>query len=723
MQIAQGCARQRRELAELQAASLRTIAPVAAVIGYAWFLWIDLPGRSRPAPPGAWVGLVLLILSATLCYFVSKRHLRLAGYLLVWGLFSTAACVSFTYPSPLSACLFVPPVIISSTLLGQWTLAGAPTAAGLLTVATGALHANTDFVSSALPAMAIIGLVSLAGHLSSRNLYAALSIAWHGLDIASRNEQAARERQGELRRVLKALDEATYRIERTNYMLTLARDQAEEARRLKQSFAQTISHELRTPLNLIVGFTALMTESPQYYKAPLPAAYARDLRIVHRNACHLQSLVNDVLDLARIDAAQMSLLPEETDPIALAHEAANTMRGLVESRGLQLLVQTADALPLLWADPVRVRQVLLNLINNAIRFTESGTITISIHQSGDSLLFSVSDTGTGIAAEDLPRIFEEFQQLDASTRRQHSGAGLGLAISRRFVELHGGRIWAESEVGHGSTFFFSLPLQRIHPATVPEQPAEVRLAPAPDRSDRLLLAITESPAAAALLTRYVRGCRTMAVRDLEQARQAVQRVMPQAIVIDTNCTAYDAPALLDLAKAWGLPSTPFLACPLPGEESARQRLAANGYLVKPVTQKTLFDALRQFGDKIDRVLVVDDDQDFVELLARMLDSPLRRYQVIRAYSGEEGLASLHEEMPDLVLLDLALPGIDGKQVIQRIRTTPEWRHLPIIVVSAQEEIDSLDSLPGTIAIAKAAGFRPGEVVQWVQKALGSALQG
>ncbi len=708
-------------LAQLQGGSLKVIARVAVAIAYVWLLWLGVPGRLRPPPAGLWIGMGLLMLSGVGSHVFYVRRLRLAAHLLVWGFTGTVACVAFVYPSPVSACLFVLPVIISSLLLSQRGVGVVTIAAVVLIPAANWPALRAGLLPGGLLGMPLAVLVALTCWLSVRNLHIALAWTWHGFQRAIQNEQVARERQAELRRTLKALDEASYRLERTNYMLNLARDQAEEARRLKQSFAQTISHELRTPLNLIVGFTELMTESPQYYGAPLPSIYLRDLRIVHRNACHLQNLVNDVLDLARIDAAQMSLLPEETDPATLVQEAANTVRALVESRGLTLAVSADPDLPPLWVDPVRIRQVLFNLLSNAARFTEHGGITVRVGRQDDEVRFAVADTGVGIAPADLPRVFEEFQQLDDSPRRQHSGAGLGLAISRRFVEMHGGRIWVESQVGRGSTFHFSLPTRgRVLAATAEHTSSEPRQA-APPHQEPVLLAVTRSPSGGALLARYVRGCRTVVVRNLEQGRQAAQRLMPQAVVIDAACEAVDAPDLAGLARSWGLPRVPFVACPLPGEEPLRQRLTVDGYLVKPVTQQGLADILRQFGAGIDSILIIDDDRDFVQLLLRLLDNSLRRYQVGSASSGEEALERMAEQSPDLVLLDLALPGMDGLQVIERIRSAEAWRHIPIVVVSAQEEIDNLEAMAGAMLIARAEGLRPGEVVQWVQKALDTTM--
>lgn len=708
----------RENLADLQEASLRIVTLFAAAVAHVWFVWIVWPTADKMRPVSAWIGFGLLVLGVGLCYTLRKRHLRPAMHVVVWSILGAVACAIHTFSSPASVYLLIMPVVFASVLLSQlaFSLVALVTVVLALTIDPTLAETGLRSVDALLPA-AIVLLVTLSSWLSRRNLHTALAWAWSGYEQARRNEEVARKRAAELRRALKALDEATHRLERTNYMLALARDQAEEARQLKQQFAQTISHELRTPLNLIVGFTELMTQSPEHYGGQLPPIYLRDLSIVHRNARHLQNLVDDVLDLARIEAVKMSLFPEETDPAALVEEAVATARSLVEARGLALHVEAEPDLPVLWVDPVRIRQVLFNLLNNAARFTEGGSVTVSVRHHGEEVVFAVADTGAGIAPEDIPRIFEEFHQADLSRRRRHGGIGLGLTISRHFVELHGGRIWVESQVGQGSTFYFSLPMRRTHAvAAVDTGLAQAtRTVSARESGEPILLTITPSPSAAGLITRYIQGCRTVVVPDFDQARQTARHLMPQAVVVDRACEELGSTDLTVIAQEWGLPRTPFLVCPLPGEDSVRRHLGVSAYLVKPVSRQSLWDVLRRFGEDVDRVLVIDDDADFVRLLNRMLDSAIRRYQVVSAYSGQEGLTMMQRRRPDLVLLDLVLPDMHGSQVVERIQSTPAWQDIPIVVVSAQDEMDGQEALPGDITLAKMEGLMPAEVVRWIQQ--------
>jgi CheY-like chemotaxis protein len=205
------------------------------------------------------------------------------------------------------------------------------------------------------------------------------------------------------------------------------------------------------------------------------------------------------------------------------------------------------------------------------------------------------------------------------------------------------------------------------------------------------------------------------VPDLGHAQATAQQLMPQTVIVDKACEPLNSRELERLAQTWELAHTSFVACPLPGEELLRQQMAVEGYLIKPVSRQSLWDVLRQFGEHVDRVLVIDDDQDFVLLMSRMLeDSPIRRYRVATAFSGQEGLMMIRQRRPDLVLLDLELPDIHGLQVIEDIRSHPEWRDIPIVIVSAQGELENQETLTGSVTLTKANGLTPGEVVQWVQ---------
>jgi len=234
----------------------------------------------------------------------------------------------------------------------------------------------------------------------------------------------------------------------------------------------------------------------------------------------------------------------------------------------------------------------------------------------------------------------------------------------------------------------------------------------------VLLVITRSPLAIGLLSRYVRGCRTIAASSLNEAMEAARRLMPQVIVIDTANHDMAPEQLRSLLTDCGLPYALGIACPLPGEDSNREMLGASGYLIKPVSRSVLWDALRQFGDDVDSILLVDDDRDFVRLMRRMLQDPVRRYQVSSVHTGEQALEKLEAGLPDLVLLDLKLPDMDGNEVLARIRANPDWADLPVMIVSAQDEVEEGQAiLAGPFVVGNSSGLLPSHTVRFIQLAV------
>ncbi len=711
--------------AYLQSESLAKLAPLMAVIGYCWYWWLIRPRMGPQNSVESWVGSSALLISASVSFILREKQRQASSLILIWGTIGSAVCLILLVQTPSAFYLLVPTVILAYMLCSKMhAFATVLLIEALILALTHTLPDMSILSRETGLVLACISFVAIVCGIHANNLHTALSWAWHGYENARQKEKEVRDRQIELRRTLRALDDSSHRLERTNYMLAQARDQAEEAQRLKQQFAQTISHELCTPLNLIVGFTDLMLQSPHYYRADLAPTYARDLSIVHRNARHLQSLVEDVLDLARIEAAQMSVIPEETDPAQLVLEVVKTSQSLIQSRGLELCTHVESDLPNIWVDPTRIRQVLFNLLNNAARHTTAGTVTVSVRRQEDALLFSVTDTGEGIAQDDIPRLFREFQRLGDKRSHEDGGAGLGLVISKRFIELHKGRIWVESQLGKGSTFTFSLPAGDIdlvanldsHP--VPRQDALRR-----QRDETILLLVTDSRPAAVLLTRHINNCRTIVVHNLEEARKAANELVPQAVVIDAANSEISSGDLEGLGEEWGLAHTLFVVCPLPAQETANQPLAVDGYLIKPVSQQSLWDLLRQYGDAIDRVLLVDHDHDFVRLLSRMLDSPVRRYQVVRAFSGSQGLEMMRYHQPDLVLVASGLSDMDAPDFVEHVRANAAWQHIPIIAILPNDENHGPEKLGGPIQLMTAGGFSSTAVTRYIEKLLSPNMQG
>ena len=568
-----------------------------------------------------------------------------------------------------------------------------------------------------ISALASLWLAAFVEKIFSQGLYTVLGWAWNSQRRANDLLEKLRDRQGELNRTLAALTEAARRLERISQELAIARMRAEEARQLKEQFAANISHELRTPLNLIIGFSEMMYFSPEVYgNMEWPPTLRRDLRQIYQGSKQLLDLVNDVLDLSRIDAAQMPVRKELSDLRSVILEATDTAGDLLRGKPLELRTNLPSELPLLHFDRTRIRQVLLNLLSNAARFAERGTITVTAEVQGREVIVSVADTGVGIPPQELNRIFDEFHQVDMSLRRRQEGAGLGLAISKRFVELHNGRIWAESEVGKGSVFRFSLPLPgeevlvgQLRPVKTPSR--------LPSTHDPCIVVVDSDPAVGTVLTRYLKRIRVLWAGNLEDAQHLVTEWRPQAVVLNVAPNAPLDQIIQQEDLNFVPPHVPVVICSLPSQSWMSSQTGARGCLTKPITRERLMQALGEIGNVQD-VLVVDDDRGFVQLMVRFLSSSSARYTVRWAYDGKEALAKIREKRPDVILLDLVLPEMDGLQLINILRADKSLGTIPILIVTARDYGEELlAQSQATLVLTRRRGLRPAEVIHYLQTLL------
>lgn len=707
------------DLQNLRAEMIPSIIMFSGALGYVW-TWSNIwPITGRNAPLSSWIGGCLLLGSALASSRCRKELVTFRIYLLMAGICAAVICALLTFNTGGIAYLTIVPIVFASVLFGQiGFLTTATLGGGLVLLNLNAAAPIPLPVSERSLALAILMLVIIAAWLSARNLHTSLLWFSSAYKTAYQNEQAIRERQAELRRLLRILDETTHHLEQTNLRLKFERNQAESARRMKQQLAQTISHELRTPLNIIAGFADIMAQNTDFYGEPLPAAYMRDLSIIYKNAQHVQKLVNDVLDLSRVEAAQMTLLPQATHPDELVRDVVETIRSLIEVQNLAFHCEVEPHLPLLWIDPTRIRQVLFNLLNNAVRFTEAGSVTLRVYRQDEDVVFAVKDTGIGIAPEDTARIFEEFQQVDGTTRRRYEGAGLGLAISQRFVSLHNGAIWVKSQVGEGSIFAFSLPIvpegQNAHAAEADRH----RTAPPPD-DEKLLLAITANPTAALIFSQMRVPSRAIIVDDLDRADHVASTMLPKWIIVDRACTSLSPEKLRLLVQRWSLPDTTIIDCLLPGNRLSWSPKSFDGYLMKPVTRERLAEVLRPFANSIEKILIVDEDRDVARLVSRMLEQGNRNYRIMTAHSTQEGLALIQYHQPDLVLLSLEFNDIPLATLLERFRASE--RHLLIVALSDEEVLLDDEAALQQISMTHSRPLSSVEHYQWVQRILSAAL--
>jgi signal transduction histidine kinase len=439
------------------------LAMAGLVLFVASAIWNAAIGAAngRQSDPADLLPVYVLVALCVAAYLVRSSGVRLTALILLIGHIATM-CIGIGLRGDGNLGYFaVPVVVLAGVLLDTLPLllVAALASAGL----TGAFQLGWYTSGSAailLVPLACIWLTALVTWISSANMRAALVSAWADTTWASQKLDEVQAQRAETQRLVKSLDEALLRIEQQNRALEVARLEAERARRAKAEFAANVSHELLTPINLIVGFSEMICLSPENYgNAVLPSAYRGDCWSIYRSAKHLKSLINDVLELSALDTGRMVMVKELTDLNELVQEVASFAHDLVRSKGLELRVDMQAGAPatLCAVDRTRIRQVWLNLIRNAVRFTDSGSITLRLEVAEGEVVCSVADTGVGIRDQDIPQLFQEFHQLDNSLRREHDGTGLGLALSKRFVEQHGGRIWVDSTPGHGSTFHFALP--------------------------------------------------------------------------------------------------------------------------------------------------------------------------------------------------------------------------------------------------------------------------
>src|SRR5258708_27199382 len=485
---------------------------------------------------------------------------------------------------------------------------------------------------------------------------------------------------------------------------------AEETRRLKAQFAANISHELRTPINLIVGFTEMILSGSGSYDEALPSAYWKDMNTICRNAEQLQKLINDVLDISRIETGQMVVVKENTDVRSVLIEAADLVRETLQDKGLEFIVQIPNQLLSIWIDRVRVRQIILSLLENAIRFTDQGRITLRTFVKDAELFISITDTGIGIPPQELEPIFEGLRQLEGSLSRSRNGSGLGLTLSRQFAELHGGRLWAESQgkTGQGSTFWLALPLES-RPALMSTYPnADSQIS---HTGVRQFVLLDNDPAVAQLFHRHAQKHRVIGVQSIDELDDLLKVSYPSAFVLDSSDTdAYEMVAKMSEER-----DIPVIRCPMPSGQRLMHSIGISDYLPKPISRESLEVLLHKLTIPVKTILIVDDNQDLVHLYSGILQTIATNYEVLTAYSGLEALEIMHQSPPDLVIIDQLMSDISGIEVIKQMKTTPSLRDVPIFLASAYDISDPIARMVrGEIYLSRPQGFEAVELLHCVE---------
>ncbi|MGH8112334.1 MAG: response regulator [Rhodanobacteraceae bacterium] len=547
-------------------------------------------------------------------------------------------------------------------------------AMGLVGVAVGLIGVGlltgfqVQMASPLLPTLASIAGIFFLGWLFASQAY-----------VQSRRFVAGR----------KLLEAQKLTLEEKSKELEQAREVADTANRSKSAFLANISHELRTPLNAIIGYSELLTEEAQENGH---ADLIPDLEKIHVAGKHLLGLINDVLDLSKIEAGKMELSLETVQVNALLASVVNTTSPLVHNKGNRLILDAGEV-GSMRTDITKLRQILFNLLGNASKFTENGSIYLRARREtvalGDWLVFAVQDTGIGITPEQQTRLFEPFAQADASTQNKYGGTGLGLALSRRFSELLGGSIQMQSVPGEGTTFTLRVPASAKAPADNLNATGIADAPPfAPATSSGTILVVDDDLAGSELIGRILagEGFHMVPAAGGEEGLRLARELHPDLILLDVLMPTVDGWAVLsELKTDPALANIPVVMISVTRDKTLGFAVGAADYLVKPVERKTLLRTVEKYlGLNAQRpILVVDDDATTRSMLRRQLAR--HGWKVVEAENGADALARVEEVKPSLVLLDLMMPQMDGFAFLAALNGRRLLdAALPVVVLTAKE---------------------------------------
>jgi signal transduction histidine kinase/DNA-binding response OmpR family regulator len=510
-------------------------------------------------------------------------------------------------------------------------------------------------------------------------------------------------------------------LAQVNTQLLVAMEQAQQAARAKSAFLASMSHELRTPLNAILLYSELLQEDGAVQSSPTAMEDVGRVRTAGRQ---LLQLIDEVLDISRLEAGRITIHPESVDLHLFLPELASEHRALAAQHHNRLEMEMDPLVGSLWVDRVRLRQVLTHLLTNALKFTQYGVITLAAEIRDGDVRFSVRDTGPGMTPEALNHALEAFTQVDERPSRKHGGAGLGLALCKGLIELMGGRLEAESALGKGSRFSFQLPITEIQPS---ERRKRQPLPQLPRKAKALV--VDDDPLMRDALTRALtkEGFWVGTAADGREGLELSRSLRPDLITLDLRMEGMDGYQVLQTLKSDPeLKDIPVILISMLDERSKGFALGATEVMQKPVSPDVLAQVLDRFRQGIPpfQVLVVEDDAPTREALVRAITQA--GWLAVPAPDGESALAHLALQPPQLLLLDLMLPGMDGFALVERMQQKPEWKDIPVIVLTGKDttpEEQARLAQPNVHKVLRKGGQGRRELVDLVLQLAQKEMQG
>ncbi|MBI2472582.1 MAG: response regulator [Planctomycetes bacterium] len=545
----------------------------------------------------------------------------------------------------------------------------------IIFLTTGKFMKPIERLTTAVTAITKTGDLTTKADISSKDEVGQLGRAFNDLSIRLQSTYSNLEQQ---------IAEKTSHLQKAVLAL-------ERANKMKSEFLANMSHELRTPLNAIIGFAEVLRDKISGDLNDEQVDFVND---IHSSGLHLLQMINDILDLSKIEAGRMELQYEIFRVPEAIEDVYTILKGLANKKHLELKTAILTDVGDIEADRVKFKQILYNLLSNAIKFTpENGRINVEAGIMDDMLQVSVSDTGIGMKSDDQEKVFKEFWQADSSFARKYEGTGLGLALTRRIVEMHGGKIWFESEYGKGSIFYFAIPLKaQLRKAKPKEVEAKTRqILVTGEKEAKTIMVVEDDRMAADLITLYLTnaGYNVIVAVDGEEAIKKAKEFHPFLITLDIMLPKKDGwDVLSELKNSQDTADIPVIIVSIVDNKDLGFSLGAAEYLIKPVDRIKLINTVNAcipaetYKGKLTKILVVDDDEKAVKYMSAILENA--GFDVLKAYSGKAGINLAINNNPDLLILDLMMPEVSGFDVVEKLRTHPTAKSIPIIICSAKD---------------------------------------